>query len=656
MRMSKKTIILYLFVLSLSTFGYSQNDEVLFSVAGDEVTVSEFDYIYNKNNGDEADYTEQSLQEYLDLYVKFKLKVQRAKTLKLDTIKSLQRELEGYRKQLANSYLVDNEVSDNLIKEVFERKKSDLDVSHIMIVCDDKANDNAVDKAERRIKEIKKLLERGDDFVETAKKLSEDKQSAANGGRIGYITAMLPKGFYNLESAAYNTPVGETSDIFRTAIGFHIVKVNGKREALGEVEIAHILLRENKKGVAVAGIEDKIDSIHTALKNGAKFNELSATHSDDAKTKDRGGYIGFFGINKYEKAFESAAFALKNDGDISEPIKTQVGYHILKRLSKKDLNDFGKAQKQLKRVVSGAERFDIARESLIEKIKKDGGLKEQTTVLNNFKNSLGDDFLSFKWEVPTLKDQELLSFDSGQSATIQDFADYCKKQSKTRLRAGKNSKSAEVADNLYKMFIDDQAIKYEESNLENKYPEFKALMREYREGILLFEATEREVWNMASTDTVGLTAYYDQHKDRYQWKDRAKVVEYTLKTTNAKEIKKAYKQTKKKELKEAVAAVNKDKQMLSYRELTLDKENDKLSGVRKWKNGALTEPAVDIKNKRTTYYKIVEVMAPGTKKLSEARGYVISDYQDKLEKDWIEKLRSTYDVQINQEVFNGLIK
>jgi len=378
-------IVIVLLFLGISCFGYSQNDEVLFSVEGNPVTVSEFDYIYNKNNGKEADYSEKSLQEYLDLYVKFKLKVQRARTLKLDTIVSLQKELEGYRKQLANSYLVDNDVSDRLIKEIFDRKQQDVDVSHIMIPVDKKANNTAVDKAKRRILEIQKLLKRGDSFEETAKKMSEDKQSASNGGKIGFVTAMLPKGFYALENAAYNTAEGEISDIVRTDFGFHIVKVNGKRKALGEMEVAHILVRKQLKGKDVPGAEGKIDSLYQLLANGGNFDQICKEHSQDTKTKDRAGYLGFFGIKRYERSFEEGAFALANDGDFSKPIETKVGYHIIKRLSKKDLKDFNKAQKQLKRVVSNSDRFGIAREALIKDIKKEGGLKENKTAFNNFK-------------------------------------------------------------------------------------------------------------------------------------------------------------------------------------------------------------------------------------------------------------------------------
>jgi len=227
-------------------FCFAQNDPVLFTVEDVPVHVSEFDYIYNKNNGDGADYSKESLEEYLDLYIKFKLKVQRAKELKLDTIQELNKELEGYRKQLADSYLVDKEVSSRLVKELHERKQTDIEVSHILVAVGEKVSDEALSKAEARIKEAKKRLDKGDAWNDVCIQVSDDKNSSGKGGLLGYYTAMMPKGFYEFENAMYNTPVGKHSNIVRSKVGFHIIKVNNKRPAYGEIEIAHILTRKGK--------------------------------------------------------------------------------------------------------------------------------------------------------------------------------------------------------------------------------------------------------------------------------------------------------------------------------------------------------------------------------------------------------------------------
>lgn len=646
-------IISFLFVQTI----FSQNaDPVLFTVEGNSVHKSEFDYIYNKNNGDKADYSQNSLEEYLDLYINFKLKVQRARELGLDTITSLKKELAGYRRQLADSYLVDNEVSEQLIKEVYERKKHDLRVSHILILSSDSKSEAERKRDRAKIQTALEELKKGEAFDLVAKRISEDKNSAAKGGDIGFVSSMLPDGFYEFENAIYNTPVGSYSKVVQSSYGYHIAKVTEKRPARGEMEVAHILVRKKYKGQEVKNAADKTDSIYEAIQKGGIFEDLCKQHSQDPKTKNKGGYLGSFGINQYEIAFEDAAFALGNDGDISKPILTKVGYHIIKRISKKDLSDYKTAQKRLKSVVSKASRFKIAKDALIEQIKSQGEFKENKQAYDVFVKGLKEDFFSYKWAVPILSEENLISFNNGQKASIRDFANYCKKESRTRLRYNKNSKPSEAADALYLAFVNIEAMKYEEANLEKKYPEFKALMREYSEGILLFEATEREVWNKASTDTVGLKKFYETNAGNYQYKERAKVYEYTIKSTDAKKIKKIYKSAKKKSPQELMAEFNKEGQFLSYKELVLDRDNENLSALKKWKLKERTKPEVDIKRNQSVFYKVVEIMAPRQKKLEEARGYVISDFQDSLEKKWIADLKGKYTVDIDQSIFNTLIK
>lgn len=653
--MKYKLLILLSFLFVQNIFSQNE-DPVLFTVEGDEVHLSEFDYIYNKNNGDKADYTQQSLEEYLDLYINFKLKVQRAKSLGLDTISSLKKELAGYRRQLADSYLVDNEVSDQLIKEVYDRKKHDLRVSHILILLNSKAPDGEVKRARAKIQTALEELKKGTAFDIVAKRISEDKNSSSKGGDIGFVTSMLPDGFYEFENAVYNTPVGEYSKVIRSNYGFHITKVTEKRPARGEMEVAHILIRKKYKGVAVENASARIDSIYKELQKGNSFEDLCKKHSQDTKTINKGGYLGNFGINQYEIAFEDAAFNLKNDNDISEPVETKVGYHIIKRVGKKDISDYKTAQKRLKSTVSKAGRFKIAKEALIDQIKEQGDFTENNKAYEMFANGLKEDFFSYKWAVPILSEETLLSFNNGQKASIRDFANYCKKESRTRLRYNKTSKPSEAADALYKSFVNIEAMKYEEANLEKKYPEFKALMREYSEGILLFEATEREVWNKASSDTIGLKNYYSENQGKYQYNERAKVFEYTIKSTDAKKIKKIYKAAKKNSPKELMMEFNKEGQFLSHKELVMDRSNDQFAELKKWKVKERTKPKVNIKKNESTFYKIVEIMEPRPKQLEEARGYVISDYQDALEKQWVADLKTKFKIDIDQTVFNSLVK
>jgi peptidyl-prolyl cis-trans isomerase SurA len=289
-------------------WGQEVDNRTLFTVEGTPVTVDEFTYIYSKTNGEEATFSEESLQEYLDLYVKFKLKVQRAKEMRLDTIVALQEELAGYRRQLADSYLIDRAIGDQLIREAYEHTTQEVDFSHILFGVGIKADPKDTLAVYKQAVAAMRRLQQGEDFEAMARLMSMDKYSRPKGGRVGFVTAMLPAGFHKLENAIYETPIGQLAGPVRTNAGYHLLKVHARRPARGEVEAAHIVIRkkEDNPGAAKAGI----DSIYQRLQNGEPFEALARLRSEDGNTNRQNGYLGFFGINRYEKAFEDAAFGL----------------------------------------------------------------------------------------------------------------------------------------------------------------------------------------------------------------------------------------------------------------------------------------------------------------------------------------------------------
>ena len=329
-------MLLFLMITAFSQLAFSQKDDpVLFTVDGTPVHRSEFDYIYSKTNGPDADYSKESLDEYLNLYVNFKLKVQKAKEMKLDTIKSLQQELDGYRRQLADSYLIDREVTEKLVQEAFLRSKEDVDVSHILIKLAPNPSPEDNLKALEKARSVKAELESGKSFKELALKYSEDNSVKKNQGHIGWVTAIFPKGFYELETAAYSTEKGQVSEPVRTGAGYHILTVHDRRPARGEVEVAHILIRPEKSDDGIKA-RNRIDEAHEKLATGEDFSKVAKEYSDDKVTANKGGYLGFFGINRYEKAFEDAAFGIAADDEFTKPVKTAAGWHVIKRISKKE--------------------------------------------------------------------------------------------------------------------------------------------------------------------------------------------------------------------------------------------------------------------------------------------------------------------------------
>ncbi|MEN0050260.1 MAG: peptidylprolyl isomerase [Bacteroidota bacterium] len=631
----------------------------MFTVKNTPIKVSEFEYIYNKTNGTNANYSKPSLEEYLDLYVKFKLKVQKARDMKLDTIPSLMQELDGYRRQLADSYLIDKEVTDKLVKEAYERKKQDVDISHIMIAVKSDAAPTDTLAALNKIRQVQNELNAGGKFEALAQQYSDDGSSKGKGGRVGYITAVLPSGFYPLESAAYETPKGEVSKIIRSGVGYHLVKVNDTRPARGEMEVAHILIRKEKDGSNRDRAAQRAKALYEQLQQEGNFEDLAKSNSDDKLTASKGGYLGSFGVNRYEDSFEDAAFALAKDGDVSEPVETKAGFHIIKRISKTGIQPFNEMKGRLEQKIRQDARFELAKSSMVKRIKEENNFTQSMAALQSFKDTLKNDFSTFRWRAGEARPKNtLFSLGNNYSATLGDFIEYSQKEARQRINFGRSGKNVkEVVDALYEQFVTSEVLKYEEKQLENKYPDFKALMREYEEGILLFEATKMLVWDKASKDTTGLKKFFNTVDGKYKWDNRAAVTYYTVSAAGVPQIDAIRKYAQGHTVQETLLKFNTSGQtVVQAEEKLIEKGRNKQIDAMDWKAGTLSDNEANKQTRSLTFTKIKEILSPTNKTLKEARGYVVADYQDHLERKWVEELRKEYDVKINKRVFNKLVK
>jgi len=632
-------------------------DPVLFTVKNNPVYLSEFRQIYAKTNQQKADFSEASLREYLDLYVKFKLKVQKARDMHLDTVEAFKSELDGYRRQLAATYLVDKEVTDKLIHEAYEHMKQDADISHIFIACDKNAKAADTLIAYNRVMNLLKMIQNGAAFEQVARDSSEDKSAKENSGNLGYVTAMLPDGYYNLEKAIYSAKPSEILNPVRTNAGYHIVRVHAFRPARGEMEVSQILLRKGSSEEENVRKRLRADSIYTALKAGAKWDDICAQMSEDQMSAGKGGYIGFFGINRYQRAFEDAAFALKNDGDISGPVETAIGYHLIKRISHRGVGSFDEFRRPLTERVKRDSRSEVAKQSMITRIQKDGNFKEYPDVLAQWTAQQVDSvFLTFKWKPDPAKPQTPLQrYGDAKAYTVADFEEFCARASRDRMR-GIGNPVKEMVDKLYKNWSDEVALQFEESQLDKKYPEFRSLMREYEEGMLLFDAAKQEVWDRANSDSTGLEQYFNQNlSNKYKWDDRARVSIYTLKSDDPQLLLKVREFSAKKSAEDVLKKFNKKENVLTVIEKTYEKgKNKDLNDV--WKAGSLTNAKTDAGTKTANFIKVEEIIPPTAKTLGESRGYAVADYQDYLEKQWVEKLKSEYPVKIEDGAFQTLIK
>ena len=630
-----------------------QDDEVLFTVDDTPVTVGEFRYIYTKTNGEEATFSRESVMEYLDLYERFKLKVARARDMGLDTVVALQNELEGYRKQLADNYLIDREVTDPLVEQLYGRQQEDVDFSHILFrLPSDRPEDTLA--VYQRAQQIRDQLTVAN-FAQQARQLSEDTYSKEQGGRIGYVSAPLPPGMHQLEEALWAAVEGEVYGPVRTAAGYHLFVRHGGRPAYGQVEIAHVLIRKDPEGgvpMAIGSAQAaraKAMEAAAALESGRSFEDVAAEFSEDDKTSNQGGYIGFFGINRYNKDFEQAAFALAEDGQVSEVIESPVGFHILKRISRRGIQPLEEQRPLLEAAVRQDPRFAEAQRALLQRLRRQYGIDVMDQNFDTYTATLDSSFFDVGKSFPTETDLPLMHI-GDKTFGVSDFNAYLTRNARQRATLQRSQDVAQAARSLFDVWVEQQVQAYAEEQLEVKFPDFRALMREYREGILLFEATKLEVWDKAGTDTIGLEAYFADHRDNYQYAPRARVQFYRLRPSDSLAVDEVLSYATGHDMEETMEHFG--RQSVAVEEELYDAE--RLPEQLTMEVGSRTSPETDPSG-TVQVYQVVAIEPARPKELDEARGYVIADYQDQLEREWVEQLRQTYQVKVNKKVLNKLI-
>ena len=649
-----KKIICSLVVALLSFNAIAQNNNrTLLTIGNEEVSVDDFLSIYNKNRTVGEDLDPKTLDEYVDLFVKFKLKVKEAEALGMDTVPSFVKELAGYRKQLANPYLVDNEAGEQLVVEAYERLKQEVKASHILITVAADASSSDTLKAYNKILKLRTEIVNGADFATYAKQYSQDPSAKENAGNLGYFSAMYM--VYPFENAAYATNVGDVSEIVRTRFGYHILKVNDKRESRGEVRTAHIMVKFPKgsgenSAQELTLIQQKVNEIYTKLiSENADFDEMAKQYSDDKNNASKGGVLPWFGTNRMVESFENAAFSLANIGDISVPTETPYGWHIIKLVDKKGLGSFEEEKAELKKKVEKDSRAQVKRTSLVNKLKKEYNYKEYKSAVNELKKIVNTDFISGKWSLENNSNKLTKTVITiGEAKFVQaDFAAYLMKS--VRKMKSKVQIST-LVDDTFASWSEDRVIAYENGNLEKKYNEFRLLMQEYRDGILLYELTDKKIWSKAVKDTTGLKAFYQANKQNYMWDTRvnAKVVNCQNENIACKVYNKLRKG--KTDLSKLQAKVNKKSSLnMDVKEgLYLKGDNVYVDQV-EWVVG-VSDLIDDNENVKVVYIK--EVIEPQVKALSEAKGLITSDYQDALEQAWLAELSAKYKVEINSYVLD----
>lgn len=631
-----KNLLIILSFLLIQSSLKAQNNNPIFTFGEDTVYQDEFLRVFTKNRRSDTKPTKAEIEEYLELYIKFKLKVKQAYEQNMHEDQDFLSELAMYRKQLAKPYLTDKQVNERLMKEAYERSKVEVRASHILVLCPSDASPTDTLAAYNKIKNYRERAVKGQqDFQELAFKLSDDPSAKNNQGDLGYFTAFNM--IYPFENAAYNTEVGEISQPFRTRFGYHLVKVYDRRDVLPDVEVAHIMIKYYND-MDVDSAKRRIDAIHQQLQNGASWNAMVEEYSEDFSTNGNEGKLNWFNRKtpNVPPAFKEASYGLKV-GEMTQPFKTRFGWHIVKKMDEREMGSYESMKESMRRAVERDSRSELNRSVVLERVKKDNDFKPiaQPAGLTQY---FDERIVKGTWDIGASNKKAVLLFTIGSSKyLLSDFLVYAKEnQSPVQKEL-----SAQVK-HLYQSYVDDMNLKYEEDHLEVKYDDFKYIMQEYQDGMLLFDLTDSMVWTKAINDTLGLKSFYNENQEKYMYPERAELILYSFK--DEKTAKKAMKKADKMSASELEVKFN-DKDALAVKtemQYMSKEEIDALDFI-DWKLGTYKKPDA---NGRVKYAKVNKIIPPEPKPLEKNMGRVTSDYQNQLEKEWLDQLMTRYPVFI----------
>jgi len=642
------TIYLILF-FCLTNFSVSA--QTLFTYGDQAVSKEEFLKAFQKNNTDKKA-TEQSYRDYLELYIRYKLKVKAAYDAKTDTLAGQIAEMQNFRNQVVGTYMNDNESLNKLVNEAFARSQKDIHVAHIFIAIPKTATAADTVKLYQKAAAIYEELKKGKDFTEEVMTNSDDPSAKTNHGDIGYITAFsLP---YEIENVIYNLQPSQFSKPYRSKVGYHIFKNLGERKAIGKIKTAQILIAfpPNATDSAKKSAKQKADSIYKAIKNGANFSDMAKLFSGDNLSYQTGGEMAEFGTGKFDQAFENAAFALAKDGDISEPVLTNFGYHIIKRLQKKpvpSLNNKETIEGYRQRVLNDP-RNEYAKKNLLQKILKDANFKpapvNEDSLWALTERDIKNPALSK--EDSTKATKTLFSF-AKKNVTIKEWLNYVRPI--RTITKNENKPNKELLD----QFIEASAFEYYRVHLEDYNKEFAYQLNEFRDGNLLFEIMQRKIWDKASSDSTGLKNYFEAHKEKYFWQPSAEAVLFTCSSEKtATDIRKKLQQAGvsswKKMVDSSAGLAQADSGRFELSQLPMAEQKT-------YSAGQLSSMSTNQTDNTVTFAYIVKMYNDREpRNYNDAKGFVINDYQSYLEDNWIAELKKKYPIKINEAVLKSLPK
>ena len=652
--MSIKQFIFGLVIaISFSSIAQSTPKEVLFTIDQKPYYTDEFSRIYKKNLDLVKDESQKDLDQYLELFIGYKLKVNRAYKLGLQNNVKYQNELKSYRTQLAANYFNDTKITQELIEEGYKRLQKEVRASHILITVEENALPADTLIAYKKAQEIRQRAVKGEDFGALAIEFSQDPSAKENQGDLGYFSAF--RMVYAFETAAFNTPKGQISKIARTRFGYHILKVTDIRDNRGEVTVSHIMILNPKPDDKDQDkSKNTIQDIYKKLQQGENFEELAKQFSEDKSSASKGGTLNTFGSGQLSsEEFENMAFSLKDKNEISKPFQSQFGWHIIKLLDKHPIKTLEDMKPELESKIEKDDRSKLIAASLTEKLKKRYPYKRDekqfSTVSKLVTNAFYESKMALSDEVREDK-TTLLTINNDRKIAGSEFLLYVEKQQK----AGSSIKPvSKLVDHFYDTFLNEKLSSYYDDNLEKEFPEFANVMEEYRDGLLLFDLMEKEIWERSKTDTIGLKSFYETHKNEHLWKNRLDII--VASSTKMEVIKKAQAMLKKKMEPQAIKdKLNTDDVVeIMINSGVFEEGSDAFPKSTKFETGVS-----DIIKEGEYYFvtKVNKVLPKGIKSFEECKGKVINDYQQYLEQRWVDDLKHEFKVAVDQQAFQKIKK
>lgn len=654
----------FLITLSVITglfFSCKTSEPTIVKVGNESIKTNEFKYVYEKNHAKDHDrYSKESLDNYLELFINYRLKVLEAEEQKLDSTPAFNTELNGYKKQLAKPYFADDLMTEKLAKEAYDRSKTAIRARHILIKVEETASPADTAYAYDRLKVIKESISTENTFGDIAYEYSQDPSAQGAPGKpgykgdLGYFSSL--RMVYEFENAAFNTPKGQISNIIRTKFGYHILEVEEVHTMDYQVKVAHIMIKASNGLPEADSLEKKnlADLVYNSLKEGQNWDSLCTQYSDHTKTKDNGGNLPPFtlGGSLGLPQFELASYELKDTGNISTPIKTPYGWHIIKLVEKVHFPAYEEVIEDYIAKVKRDARSQQNKTALIAKLKSENNFQESSNKEHLLK-VLADSALTLKdWNIENHSgnlEEKLFSINK-KNYKVYDFGQFIESNQKQAKKGAKEY----MINSLYTDFVSNSLIEYEEGQLEDKHFDYKMLVQEFHDGILIYDLMKMEVWDKANQDTSGLRAFFNENISNYPTKDRIKGSVYTVKEIQTLPF-------IKKDLERGISSDSilrkyntNEKSIVSVEKGAFEKGDNKILDAIQW----------DLSNKVEMYevegvdYLVVkdDLRVNAFHTLEEVRGRVVADYQKELETNFIKELKVKYPVEVIELEYNSLIK